>query len=131
MSDESNAQAPDRLRNVLDALAKYHTHLLQKATLQNQSPAELEQTEDILNSVGYELLRRWNANTFIPNTDTDTDELQECIQTIQNNIEPWDPRLSVHIPYWIRRMFFDAPFVISKEHIERLHRNSQHKPEDE
>lgn len=122
-------RAPDRLRDILQALAKYHEEILQEYTLQTQTPESLHTLEEYLNTTGHELLRRWNTNTFDSNTETDTPALQTCITTVKKNMIPWNPHVSTLVPYWIRRMFFHAPFTISTDHIERLHRNSQYNAE--
>ena len=117
--------APDRLREVLEALAKYHMHILQTATLQSQSPAQVEAVEDMLEDVGNDLLKRWNANAFDIQEEFDSPELQTCIQVVKRNMTPWNAQLSSLVPYWIRQMFFHAPFAISAHHIEKLHRNTR------
>lgn len=124
-------RAPDRLRDILQALAKYHEEILQEHTLKTQSPESLHELENYLNTAGQELLHRWKTNTFDSNPKSDSSALQTCITTVKRNMTPWNPHVSTLVPYWIQRMFFHAPFTISTKHIDRLHRNSQHNPEEE
>jgi hypothetical protein len=122
-------RAPDRLREILEALSQYHQHILQEYTLQTQNPESLHMLEDVLEQEGKELLRRWNSKSFDVNRDTDTPALVTCITSVKKNINPWNPHISTLIPYWIDRMFFHSPFTISVDHIDRLHRNSQYSAE--
>jgi hypothetical protein len=131
MSSYEGGQAPDRLREILEALAKYHTHILQTATLKTQSPAFLNDIEEELETIGNDLLQRWNTNSFDTNTEIDSPELQLFITTVKTNLTPWNAQVSTLVPYWIERMFFHAPFAISTQHIERLHRNSQYNQKKE
>jgi hypothetical protein len=122
-------RAPDRLREILEALSQYHQHILQEYTLQTQSPDSLHMLEDMLEAEGQELLRRWKSKSFDVNEETDTPALMSCITTVKKNATPWNPHISTLIPYWIGRMFFHSPFTISVDHLDRLHRNSQYSAE--
>ncbi len=124
-------RAPDRLREILQALSTYHQQLLQEHTLQTQSPESLHELEDLLEQKGNDLLRRWNTNSFDSNAETDSPVLVNCITIVKRNMTPWNPHVSTVVPYWIRRMFFHAPFTISPDHIDRLYRNSQYSEEED
>lgn len=131
MSSYGDDRAPDRLRDILEALAKYHTHILQSATLKTQSPASLEDLVEELEIIGNDLLQRWNTNSFDTNTETDSPELQLFITTVKTNVVPWNAQVSTLVPYWIERMFLHTPFSISVKHIERLYTNSQYNAEED
>lgn len=124
-------RAPDRLRDILQALSKYHEEILQEYTLKTQSPESLHSLEELLNDAGQELLHRWKTNTFDSNPKSDSPALQTCITIVKRNMTPWNPHVSTLVPYWIQRMFFHSPFTISTDHLERLHRNSQYTAEEQ
>ena len=124
------ATAPERLRPILDALAELHSKILQEKTLETQSPDDLYTIKKYLYDVGTVLLNNVQRNSEYNDPHFMTPDIELCIQTIQKNIKPWNSHISVLTPHWIRKMYYESPFVISKHHIENLFQNSQYVEEN-
>ncbi len=126
----SNRPTPDRLRLILQALAKLHTELLQQETLKTQEPQSLQNVKQMLKQTGAFLLNCLRTNSFRTSEEY-SEAIQKCLETLRENSTPWDADVSTLTPYWIDRMFFKAPFAISPDHIETLFRNSQVQQEND
>lgn len=124
------ATAPERLRPILEALANLHVKILQDTTLQTQNPDNVYDVQKYLYDVGTFLLENVQGNTRERDPRFSKPEILECLTTIQTNMKPWNSHVSVLTPYWIRKMYHQSPFAISKKHIENLFRNSQYVEEN-
>ncbi len=120
------ATAPERLRPILEALAELHTKILQEKTLKTQSPEDLYSIQKYLYDVGNILLNGVQGNSQYNDPHLMTADIETCIDLVKKNMRPWNAHISVLTPYWIRRMYHQTPFAISKHHIENLFKNSQY-----
>jgi hypothetical protein len=123
--------APERLRPILEALAELHAQILQEKTLKTQSPDDLYDIKNYLYNVGNILLNCVQGNTDENDPRYVTPEVESCIQKLKLNMKPWNVHISVLTPYWIRKMYHQTPFSISKEHIHNLFQNSQYVEEND
>lgn len=127
IEDEEDTLLPERLKAILQALADYHTYLLQKNTLETQDPEHVQKVREMLQEQAKIILFALRTGQTEKIEDP---KLAECIHSLQLNNTPFDFEVDTLLKYWCTMMFVEYPFIIAHNHIDRLLKNSLYK-EDE
>lgn len=128
VEEEDDSRLPERLKAILKALADYHTHLLQKNTLETQDPNHVDKVRQMLKEQAKVILFALSSGQTEKIQDP---KLSECIQSLQLNNRPYDFEVDTLLKYWCKMMFVEYPFIIAHNHIDRFLKNSLYKEEDE
>jgi hypothetical protein len=112
---------PERLKAILYALADYHSHLLQKITLETQDPIQVHKAKDIMKQQAKLILLALEKGNF---DDIHDEKLKQCLEILKSNNTPYTFYVDTMLEYWCNLMFEEYPFSISHNHIQKLYKNS-------
>jgi hypothetical protein len=118
---------PERLKEILYALANYHQHTLQKYTLETQNPNHIRHVEQMLRNQCKVII---NAVISGVTKGIEDEQMLQCIAIIRRNYSPYSYQVESLLRYWCHMMFEQYPFSISHNHIQKLYENSVY-PVDE
>ncbi len=128
IDEDDDSTLPERLKEILRALADYHTYLLQKNTLETQNPNHVDKVRQMLKEQAKVILFALSTGQTEKIEDP---RLAECIHSLQLNNTPYDFEVDTLLKYWCNMMFIEYPFIIAHNHIDRFLKNSVYKEEDE